>query len=100
MPVGLEKRVWMESLERKQVEEDSSASVMLYAFFFFLAIPPGIQDLSSPPRDGTQAPLQWKCGVLTTGMLQNSPCSPLLLKILPKPHLSHYHLPARPTGSK
>ena len=69
-------------------------------FFFFLAIPPGIQDLSSPPRDGTQAPLHWKCGVLTTGMLQNSPCSPLLLKILPKPHLSHYHLPARPTGSK
>ena len=40
VPVGLEKCVWMESLERKQVEKDPSASVMLYTFlvwFFWLS---------------------------------------------------------------
>ena len=32
-----------------------------------LAAPCGMGDLSSPTRDQTYAPLQGKCGVLTTG---------------------------------
>ena len=36
-------------------------------FFFFLAVPRGLWGLSSPTRDQTRAPLQWKHGVLTTG---------------------------------
>ena len=39
---------------------------------FFLSIPRGLRDLSSPTRDRIQAPQQWKCGVLTTGPPGNS----------------------------
>ena len=44
-------------------------------FFFFnfcLAAPQGLQDLSSPARDGTPGPLQGKLRVLTTGPLGKS----------------------------
>ena len=44
--------------------------------FGFLAIPHGLRDLSSPTRDRTHAPLQWKHRVLTTGH-QGSPISVL-----------------------
>ena len=36
--------------------------------FFFLATLCGRQDPSSLTRDRTYTPLQWKCGVLTTGL--------------------------------
>ena len=39
---------------------------------FFLAALRGLWDLSSPTRDRTRAPLQWKRGVLTTGPPGNS----------------------------
>ena len=35
-------------------------------FFFFLATPHGMQDLSSPTRDQNCAPLQWKQRAITT----------------------------------
>ena len=40
-----------------------------FFFFFFLifGLPCGMQDLSSPTRDQTHAPLQWKHRVLTIG---------------------------------
>jgi hypothetical protein len=38
----------------------------------FLAAPHGLQDLSSPTRNWTRAPVQWKCRVLTTGPPGNS----------------------------
>ena len=37
-------------------------------FFFFLATPLGMRDLSSLTRDQTGIPLQWKHEVLTTGL--------------------------------
>ena len=36
-------------------------------FFFFCCSVLGLQDLSSPAGDGTCAPLEWKCWILTTG---------------------------------
>ena len=75
----------------------------LSSFFFFLAVPRSMQDLSSLTRDGTRAPLQWKHRVLTTGPPGNSPnfsflelkCSvscnsknwqlPVMMKLLPSP---------------
>ena len=36
--------------------------------YFILAAPLGMRDLSSLTRDQTCAPLQWKCGALTTGL--------------------------------
>ena len=41
-------------------------------FFFFLAAPHGMEDLSSPTRDWDPRPLPWKCGFLTSGP-QGSP---------------------------
>ena len=41
-------------------------------FFFFLAAPHGMWDLSSPTTDGTHTSPQWKHGVLTTGPLSKS----------------------------
>ena len=40
----------------------------MFLFFFFnvLAAPSGMQDLSSPTKDRTHAPLQRKCRFLTT----------------------------------
>ena len=35
-------------------------------------MPHGLQDLISPTRDWTQAPQQWKHGVLTTGLPRNT----------------------------
>ena len=43
-----------------------------FVFCFVLAAPHGLQDLSSPTRDLTRAPLQWKPGVLATGLPGNS----------------------------
>ena len=37
--------------------------------FFFLATPHGMQDLSSPTRDWTCAPLHWECRDLTNAPL-------------------------------
>ena len=43
-------------------------------FFFFLAAPCSMWDLSSPTRDGTRAlEVQWKRRVLTTGPPGNFP---------------------------
>ena len=41
-------------------------------FFFFLAMPWGIWDLSSPMKDQTCIPLQWKHRILTTRPLGKS----------------------------
>ena len=38
-----------------------------FFFFFFLAMPNILQDLSFPTREQTQDPLHWKPRVLTTG---------------------------------
>ena len=38
-----------------------------FFFFFFLTLPYSLQDLISPIRDWTCAPLQWKCILLTSG---------------------------------
>ena len=43
--------------------------------FLFLAAPRGMRDLSSPTQGLNLCPLQWKCGVLTTG----PPGSPRIL---------------------
>ena len=43
-----------------------------FFFLLFLASPCGLRDLSSPTRDGTLGPQQWKCQVLTTGSPGNS----------------------------
>ena len=55
----------------------------LCSFLFCLAAPGGMWDLSSPTRDRTQAPLQWKCKVLTTGPPRKSPNSVLHSQYLP-----------------
>ena len=38
-----------------------------FFWFWFLAMPHGMRYLSSPTRDRTRAPLQWKSRILTTG---------------------------------
>ena len=40
----------------------------IYLFIYFLAALLSMWDLSSPTRDGTCAPLQWKQRILTTGL--------------------------------
>ena len=40
--------------------------------FFFFATPHGLQDPSSPIRNHNSCPLQWKHGILTTGLPRNS----------------------------
>ena len=42
-------------------------SVVVVAVVVVLAMPHSMGDLSSPTRDQTLCPLQWKRGVLTTG---------------------------------
>ena len=42
------------------------AKFTTHFFFFFLATPHGMQDLSSPTRDRNCAPLRWKQRALTT----------------------------------
>ena len=45
----------------------SACLAILNNVFFFLAMSHSMSDLSSLTRDQTHCPLQWKCGVLTTG---------------------------------
>ena len=44
-----------------------------YYYLNFLVKSYGIWGLSSPTRDQTYAPLEWKCQVLTTGLPDMSP---------------------------
>lgn len=55
-PVGMEKCVWVESLERKRVDADPSASVMLYTF-----IEDPFQATPIPPITFQQNPTDSKC---------------------------------------
>ena len=48
----------------------------LFLVFFFLAVPWGLWDLSSPDQGLNPCPQQWKCAVLTTGPPGNSPLLP------------------------
>ena len=50
--------VWFRGIEKKE---------LAYVFFSFLAFPHGLRDLSSPTRDWTWWPWQWKHWVLTAG---------------------------------
>ena len=60
------------SSERQQIYLSVVQQGVKTCSFFFLAVPPDLWDLSSPTRDGTRAALQWKRGVLTTGLPRNS----------------------------
>jgi len=47
--------------------------IILKFFFFFGITPSNLRDLNSPTRGWTCTPLQWKHGVLITGLPGNSP---------------------------
>ena len=68
---------------------------LILPFFFLLAAPCSMLDLSFPTRDRTCVPLQWKYGVLTTGL----PGSPLWLSLLLEGfHATGYHSEKRTIG--
>ena len=73
LPVCTEEHCRQGTAEMDFVQEPASDYQALPSiFFFFLAVPHGLWDLSSPDQGSNTGPLPWKCGVLTTGPPGNS----------------------------
>ena len=46
--------------------------ISFFFFFLFLAVPRGLRESQFPNQGSNSCPVQWKCGVLTTGLPGNS----------------------------